>query len=165
MEKPNETDETALKNTFEISENMELIRKFWEATYFERKKLLHELSTNEYLKKFPAFNLYNGYELVKYQFVCHVVRNCLCSTVFCLVLIRLYMCSSLSNFFPIYNSHETISFFIVCSLFWMPIRFWARDVHNWLSLLRKSTFMQTDKDVHRKNYDRFCKTTKHILKS
>lgn len=73
VREPNESDEAALKSTFEISENLELIRKFWETSYFDRKKLLQELTTNDYMKKFPAFNLYNGYELVKCNIAC---RNC-----------------------------------------------------------------------------------------
>lgn len=127
-----------------MSENLELIRTFWESSYFDRKKLLLELTTNEYMKKFPAFNLYNGYELVKY----HVVRICTCRPFMSILC--------LEQFFKIYNLLSqfffcsTISVVFVCSLFWMLIKFLVKDLQTYTKLRKRFLFLRTDKnDRHR----------------
>lgn len=58
----------ALKIILEESEDFARIVETWNFCYVERQNLLNCLSVFEYVRKFPAFNLPNGYELVSIQF-------------------------------------------------------------------------------------------------
>lgn len=58
----------AFKIILEEFEDFDRIVETWNFCYEERQNLLTELSTFEYVRKFPAFNLANGYELVSIHF-------------------------------------------------------------------------------------------------
>lgn len=54
----------ALKFVLETREDFEQIKIAWHLCYNERQLLVHEFSASEYMRRFPAFDLSKGYELV-----------------------------------------------------------------------------------------------------
>lgn len=54
----------ALKLVLEKNDDVEQIKIAWQLCHNERLKLLNELSTFEYMRRFPAYDLPIGYELV-----------------------------------------------------------------------------------------------------
>lgn len=62
MQAHNKSD--ALKLVLEQNDDFEQIKIAWKICYNERLILVNELSTFEYMRKFPSLHLPNGFELV-----------------------------------------------------------------------------------------------------
>lgn len=63
----------ALKLVLENKEDFEQIKTAWRICYNERLVLVNELSTIEYMRKFPALDQSTGFELVNIKLLALIV--------------------------------------------------------------------------------------------
>ncbi len=72
----------ALKLVLEQNDDFEQIKIAWKICYNERLILVNELSTFEYMRKFPSLQLPNGFELVN--------NNCFLNVTLSLASLQMY---------------------------------------------------------------------------